>query len=325
MFFVYLLSFLFACFASWFILLSILPFLSRYYQDAPNVRSSHKLITPRGGGIAFVIVVTVLSILLAPLNGGLVSLPLAAFPLAVIGLVDDRCTLPARLRYLVQIFTALLLVLSSSLPFPFVWLGISFLVIATTAIINFINFMDGVDGLVAGCMVVLFTSALAASGNVLGGFSHEVLLLVALIGALVGFLIWNWSPAKIFMGDVGSTFLGAMFAGVVLQAANWPQALALLLLATPLLGDAFFCVLRRLLVGQPIFQAHRLRLFQRLHQAGGSHARVSFLYIAATSLLSFALLMGGLPCVLGFAVTELLVGLWLDQRVAVPFAVASRK
>jgi UDP-N-acetylmuramyl pentapeptide phosphotransferase/UDP-N-acetylglucosamine-1-phosphate transferase len=176
--------------------------------------------------------------------------------------------------------------------------------------------MDGLDGLVAGCMAV----ALAAAALQLAA----PLPIWALVGSLLGFLIWNWSPAKVFMGDVGSTFLGAVFAGLVLQAPSWPEALALLLVATPLLGDAFLCVPRRLFAGQRVFQAHRLHLFQRLHQAGWPHARVSSLYVAATALLAMALLTCGLPWVLGLAALELLIGVWLDQRVAVPFAVASR-
>ena len=107
------------------------------------------------------------------------------------------------------------------------------------------------------------------------------------------------------------------------QAPSWPEALGLLLVATPLLGDAFLCVPRRLLAGQRVFQAHRLHLYQRLHQAGWPHARVSSLYIAATALLALALLLGGWPWVVGLAALELLTGVWLDQRVAVPFAVAS--
>ena len=146
----------------------------------------------------------------------------------------------------------------------------------------------------------------------------------ALVGSLLGFLLWNWSPAKVFMGDVGSTFLGAVFAGLVLQAPSWPQALGLLLVATPLLGDACLCVPRRLLAGQRVFQAHRLHLYERLHQAGFPHARVSSLYIAATALLAAALLLGGWPWVVGLSAAELLTGLWLDQRVAVPFSVASQ-
>jgi len=124
------------------------------------------------------------------------------------------------------------------------------------------------------------------------------------------------------MGDVGSTFLGAVFAGLVLQAPSWPEALELLLVATPLLADACLCVPRRLLARQPVFQAHRLHLFQRLHQAGWSHAQVASLYVAATATSAVALLWGGWQAVLTPAAVELLVGVWLDQRVAVPFATA---
>jgi UDP-N-acetylmuramyl pentapeptide phosphotransferase/UDP-N-acetylglucosamine-1-phosphate transferase len=188
--------------------------------------------------------------------------------------------------------------------------------LSIVAVINFTNFMDGLDGLVAGCMAVALASAalwLAAPWPIW-----------ALVGALLGFLIWNWSPAKVFMGDVGSTFLGALFAGLVLQATTWPEALGLLLVATPLLGDAFLCVPRRLLAGHRVFQAHRLHLFQRLHQAGWPHAHVSSLYIGATAVLALALLWGGLPWLITLAAFELLLGIWLDQRVAVPFAIASR-
>jgi UDP-N-acetylmuramyl pentapeptide phosphotransferase/UDP-N-acetylglucosamine-1-phosphate transferase len=189
-------------------------------------------------------------------------------------------------------------------------------IVAVTAVINFTNFMDGLDGLVGGCMAV----ALAAAGLRLAAPWP----IWTLVGALLGFLLWNWSPAKVFMGDVGSTFLGAVFAGMVLQAPTWPEALGILLVATPLLGDAFLCVPRRMLAGQHVLQAHRLHLFQRLHQAGWPHARVSSLYIAATAALAVVLLAGGLPWVVGLAVVELFVGFWLDRHVAVPFAVASQ-
>ena len=126
------------------------------------------------------------------------------------------------------------------------------------------------------------------------------------------------------MGDVGSTFLGAVFAGLVLQASSWLQALEFLLVATPLLGDACLCVPRRFLAGQPVFQAHRLHLFQRLHQAGWSHARVSLAYISATAFLALSMLLGGLPWVFAVSVLFLSIGVWLDQRVAVPFAMASK-
>jgi len=306
----------------------LIPQLRRRLLDEPNARSSHCQPTPRGGGLAFVAVASAysgLALLSAP-GFAVASLPLLAAPLALVGLLDDRHNLPASWRYGVQLFTAALMLGLSPLVQRFglaaasgSWVLLPFLallLIAVTAVINFTNFMDGLDGLVAGCMAVsiaALTIALAAPWP-----------LWALVGSLLGFLLWNWSPAKVFMGDVGSTFLGAAFAGLVLQASSWPQALGLLLVATPLLGDACLCVPRRLLTGQRVFQAHRLHLFQRLHQAGWPHSRVSLTYIAATAVLAVAMLAGGLPWVLALAVVELLVGVWLDQSVAVPFAVASQ-
>ena len=309
----------------WLLLAALIPQLRRRLLDQPNARSSHSQPTPRGGGVAFVLVSCVASVLAwivsansasAPLP--LVAAPLLALPLAVVGFLDDRYNMPATWRYGVQLATALVVILASPLVVPSVGLLplLALLLIAVTAVINFTNFMDGLDGLVAGCMAVVMTSAaiqLAAPWPIW-----------ALVGALLGFLLWNWSPAKVFMGDVGSTFLGAVFPVLLLQASTWSESLGMLLVATPLLGDACFCVPRRLLAGQQVFQAHRLHLFQRLHQAGWPHFRVSSLYVAATALLAFALMWGGLTWVITLAALELLLGIWLDQQVAVPFVVASR-
>ena len=124
------------------------------------------------------------------------------------------------------------------------------------------------------------------------------------------------------MGDVG-TFLGGILVLLLLQVPKLTDAFGLLLI-TPL-GDSCICVIRRLLSGQMIFQAHRLHLYQRLHQAGWSHSHVSTLYITATALLFIVFLTSGLNCVFIFAAVEVLLGLWLDQKVAVPFALASRQ
>ena len=298
---------LLATVGSWWLLRLLIPLLRRRMLDHPNARSSHSQPTPRGGGVVLVLVG----------GGGIVLmgswLPLLVLPLAFVGFLDDRHDLPAALRFGVQIATALGLVLASPLLQVSLADGLSLLVlvVAITAVINFTNFMDGLDGLVAGCLTVsLTTVAIAGSG---------VADLWPLVGALLGFLIWNWSPARVFMGDVGSTYLGAFYVCVVLQASSWLEALAQVLLLTPLIADAGLCVPRRLLAGQQIFQAHRLHLFQRLQQAGWSHSQVSCLYVAATAALAFTLLWGGWPAVMVCAGAELLVGVWLDQRVAVSF------
>ena len=233
--------------AAWWLLRGLLPNLSRRLLDHPNARSSHSQPTPRGGGVAFVLVAVAASVIswfgatflwqpgLAGGSLAMVALPLLALPLAAVGFLDDLHNLPASLRYRVQLATALLLILVS--PQPLSWLALPLLLIAITAVINFTNFMDDLDGLVAGSTAVSIAAlafALDAPWS-----------LWALVGSQLGLLIWNWSPAKVFMGDVGSTFLGAVFAGLVLQATSWPVAFGYLLVATPLLGDACFSVPRR--------------------------------------------------------------------------------
>ena len=302
---------------AWLLLSALIPRLRFYLLfDHPNCRSSHQQPTPRGGGVTFVLCAAMASVIgmvcsAIPSQGiALIALPLVALPLAFVGFLDDRHNLPASWRYGVQLATALALILLS--PLPWSWLALPLLLIAGTAVINFTNFMDGLDGLVAGCMAITVAAACLKQS--------APWPLWALVGALLGFLLWNWSPATVFMGDVGSTFLGAVFAGLVLQAPSWLDALGLLLVGTPLLADAGLCVLRRLLAGQPVFQAHRLHLFQRLHQAGWSHARVASLYIAATTALAVSLLWSSWQAALTLACVEMLVGSWLNQRVAVSFA-----
>ena len=317
-----------AAFCSWYLLRALVPQLRCFLIDQPNDRSSHSRPTPRGGGVVFVLLSAASSTIV--LNStheiNAASLPLLAAPLAFVGLVDDRHHLPALGRFAAQLLTSVLILCctpfaqrfglfhapASLLLLPF----LALLLISVTAVINFTNFMDGLDGLVAGCMAVtIYALAIALNAP---------FPILVLVGSLLGFLLWNWSPAKIFMGDVGSTFLGAVFSGLVLQASSPLEALGYLLVATPLLGDAFSCVSRRLLAGQRVFQAHRLHLFQRLNQAGWPHARVSLTYIAATAVLGVAMLTGGWVWVIGLSVVEIFVGIWLDQHVAVPFDVASQ-
>ena len=304
-----------AAICSWALLRALIPLLRNRLLDEPTHRSSHIQATPRGGGIVFVVIFLLASALASQQQSfsGVIALPFILLPLALVGLLDDRQNLPARWRYIVQLITAVILVAPLGAP----WVFWPFLLIAVTAVINFTNFMDGVDGLVAGCMVVALSTASL--------YLQAPWPLWALVGGLLGFLVWNWSPAKVFMGDVGSTFLGAAFVGLVLKAETVPEAFGLLLVATPLLADACFCVPRRLLARQSVWQAHRLHLFQRLHQAGWSHARVACLYIIATAVMAMTLLIYGWRAVLLLAIIVILLWLWLDQRVALPFELASKQ
>ena len=299
-------------FVSWLLLCRLIPFLTRNFLDKPNDRSSHFIETPSGGGGVFVLIGTLGVCFLGN------SIPLICLPLATIGFIDDWYQLPSNVRFGGQVFTAVLLLLISPLSktilnlysFPLTILIYLVLIFFATALINFTNFMDGMDGLIGGCMAIILS--VAALTN------HAIL---PLVGALIGFVLLNWSPAKVFMGDVGSTFLGGVFVGLILDATTWQRGMGLLLVATPLLSDAFVCLCRRTIAKQPIFKAHRLHLYQRLHQAGWSHSHVSLLYVMATFLLAISyLLIDQWPLLIFLTVVlELSFGYWLDKNQAVSF------
>ncbi|MBD2308793.1 glycosyltransferase family 4 protein [Chroococcidiopsis sp. FACHB-1243] len=289
--------------------------------DIPNERSSHTQPTPRGGGLGFIIAFAITSAIAmgnnyvhlfadVPLNLNLAIVWLILIPLAIVGIIDDRSNVPAGIRYLVQLAAAGVAVTYFG-AFPQPWLSqfgvvgsivaIVLTTIGMTAIVNFYNFMDGLDGIVAG------TSAIQ-----LGFFAfylHQPLLWF-LVAALVGFLWWNWSPAKVFMGDAGSTVLGATVAIALLNAGDSAlQAWSALAVTLPLVGDAVYTIVRRLLQKENIFQAHRSHLYQRLQQSGWAHERVAATYMGIT--LAIALVVGfyGLKGAIGGAIGTVAAGL----------------
>jgi Fuc2NAc and GlcNAc transferase len=263
-------------------------------QDVPNERSSHTQVTPRGGGIGFIVAFAITSSIYASQHHNLLELswwwPLLT-PLAIIGVCDDRWGVPSIWRYLVQLLTATIATLHFH-PFPQPWLEslgspghlltILFTIIGMTAIINFYNFMDGLDGLVSGVTAIQIAF--------LAFYTNQPLLWL-LAAAIVGFLYWNWSPAKIFMGDAGSTFLGALIAIALLNQPPDPVkswiSLAILL---PLIADAIYTISQRLIKKENIFQAHRSHLYQRLQQSGLSHSTVASIYMAYTAIIAGLLL-----------------------------------
>ena len=262
--------------------------------DVPNPRSSHTQPTPRGGGIAFVaafLVTSAIATFVVTAKPGdtpslLEGSILVLMPLWAVGAVDDARGLSVRLRYLVQLVSAGLAVFLFG-PFPGFdallgqlgapWLTPLLSVIAFTAVINFYNFMDGLDGLVGGCCAVQL-AFFALYLNQLGWW--------LLVAALVAFLFWNWPPAKIFMGDSGSTVLGGAVGLALLGTPDartmwWAGAVT-----APLLGDAVLTLLRRLFKRENIFDAHRSHVYQRLNQSGWSHGRVASIYVALTILIA---------------------------------------
>ena len=289
-------------------LLILIPFFSRIFLDKPNARSSHKSPIARAGGTTFVLIGTIFSTFLGTFS------QLICLPLAMVGLLDDRYNISSLFRFFVQTLTVLFLCNLSDLFFLFDnnfldYFLVIFSFFTGLAIINFINFMDGIDGLVTGCMIIVLSTI---------AFQSEPSLW-PLIGSLIGFLFLNWYPAKIFMGDVGSTFLGAIYFGSLLQSDSWNQAIGLLLISSPLLGDALVCLLRRFFNGENIFSAHSSHLYQRLFRAGISHDKVSLIYILSTLILSLGWVLGGLIYEIIILIPIFLAGFWLDYKISVPF------
>lgn len=269
-------------------------FLKRYLQrhvlDIPNDRSSHSQPIPRGGGLGFIVAFALSIAIAQSFQNSLISLDrcllwLALIPLVAIGALDDWRGVRASTRYVIQLIASTLVVIQCGaflFPGSSEWgtmgAGVAMLltVVGMTAAIDFYNFMDGLDGLVASVSAVQL-------GFLAIWFDEPALWL--LVAALGGFLYWNWSPAKVFMGDVGSTFLGAAIAIAFLASNSDPIRTGSALAVTfPLMGDAFYTLIRRFLRGDNIFQAHRTHLYQRLQQAGWSHRQVALMYIALTAL-----------------------------------------
>ncbi|MDH4380302.1 MAG: glycosyltransferase family 4 protein [Gammaproteobacteria bacterium] len=252
--------------------------------DLPNARSLHAAPTPRGGGLGVVPVVLLVQ-LAAAIWFGDSALPagltvLVAGGLAYVGWRDDRKPLSARLRFGVQIIVSLFSVSTLWALHPTNDLAIWYvplLALAMTWFINLYNFMDGSDGL-AGSQAVLGGLGIGALA-LAGGVSEIAATSFALAGASLGFLYWNWSPARIFMGDVGSYFLGGLFAllllrGILSTGAPWRW----LMVFAPFITDATLTLLARMLRRQRWWEAHREHAYQRLILKGWAHAQVALAY-----------------------------------------------
>lgn len=273
--------------------------------DHPNDRSMHLMPTPRGGGLAIVAIVLATAIWFAretDLTHSLIYIICGAV-IAWMGWRDDVKSLSHKFRFVVQGMIAVVSILgmgyfkSVTIPlFGVLQLGVVGIIITFFWIIgltNAYNFMDGIDGIAGG---VAFSAGLGwmwlASAGGQWGNSFVFWIALSIAAGSFGFLGHNWPPAKIFMGDVASTFLGYSFAVLpLLSADKGGDALMLgTLLMWTFIMDAGLTFINRLLKGEKVFSAHRSHLFQRLVIGGYTHAMVSSLYILLTlfaGLLSY--------------------------------------
>lgn len=290
--------------------------LAKNLVDTPNARSSHQAPTARGGGLAFVLVILCVIIAFALSNrmsplwaSGLV---IAGTGLAAIGWIDDKGHVAARSRLAVHIGAASLLTYAIG-PVSLAAIGIDYAPLdwivtigAIVWMINLVNFMDGIDG-IAGSEAVFVCAALACSFAFASYWNASATFALLMAAAILGFLVLNWPPASIFMGDVGSGFLGGMLAALVLMAnrEGWPFAAATLISLSVFLCDASVTLARRSLRRQVVWQAHRSHAYQRLARRWQSHAKVTHAVLVVNILyllpLSIAVAAGNLEPLVGIA------------------------
>lgn len=263
--------------------------------DIPNERSSHKKVVPRGGGLAIVVVVLTY-VLVFPIADYQYEVLLVITGLAILGWSDDRYSLTAGIRLLVQSAIAVGTILTVG-PFKFVeFLGMRVLETPFSLIftflwivwmINLYNFMDGIDG-IAGVETVVAATTMGIWFYAFGIDTQLLLFCWVLAAASLGFLVFNWPPAKIFMGDVGSVCIGGIFAILAIIGVNEydiPLAAYIILLSV-FIADSTITVIRRLYNRENIFRAHRSHYYQRAVSVGWSHKQVSVVILVANLALA---------------------------------------
>ncbi len=267
-------------------IVSLKPLLVRYALARPNARSSHKVPTPQGGGIAIISsVLTTLFLTIWFLGDGRIGLELAsvlgcAVLMGVLGAVDDIHPLPAVFRFVVQTLLALLVtvvavhddqrIFPSTVP---LFIERTIIVVGAVWFVNLVNFMDGLDWItVAGIVpTTAFIAIVGLSGQLVG---DEIALAASLCGAMLGFAPFNKPVARLFLGDVGSLSIGLMTGYLLLRLAETGAVAAALLLPLYYLADATITLLKRLARREKVWQAHREHFYQRATDNGYSVMQV---------------------------------------------------
>ena len=265
-------------------------FFSRYavnfnLLDVPNARSSHVIPTPRGGGVVFACIFLIMTCLfvqpLTEMKTKLIGFVCAASLIASIGFLDDIRDLSTKIRFLIQCIAVLILMLCTNsygyldigltnyIP---IWILAPISLIGFVWLVNLYNFMDGIDGFAASQGITTCGTLLAL---LLLFHPDEYLLILSglMIACLSGFIVWNWSPAKIFMGDVGSGFLGLFFAYMILASpfSLWTW----MVLLSGFWVDATATLIRRVASGQHWTTPHKTHAYQQLTKRWGRHNKVT--------------------------------------------------
>ncbi len=293
------LIFLLSAAISWFAIIYLRQrLLSRQIVDVPNERTLHEGAVPRGGGIVIIacLLVSLTGTALFDRPQTFIALSLLTLGWAGLGWRDDQHDLSPRRRFSLQILLSILTIflfgavsyleLSSTYTLHLGVLGVIASFVGILWFANLYNFMDGMDGLAAS-QTIIAALTLAFWFSQLGDQSMAVVCVV-LAAASYGFLLHNWRPAKIFMGDVGSVTIGAFFATLIVIASTRHQipVVLLVLLFGVFVADGTVTLFSRLLKGERIWLPHRHHFYQRLAMLGFDHAKIVVVYIFLMILCS---------------------------------------
>lgn len=261
-------------------------------MDIPNERSVHKKPTPLLGGIAIFLSFLFGFILFGNQNPLMISILIASFLILLLGIFDDIKPIKARYKFVIHILVALIVVFYGGLKLThvdifglslnFKWMSPYITILIIAGIINAVNLIDGLDGLCAGISSIYFLT-IGVIALILNKFNGlDIILSFIMLGATLGFLVFNYPPAKIFMGDTGSTFLGLMISVIMLLGFKTVTLTSLLiplvLLILPI-TDTLFAIIRRALNKKPIGQADKEHIHHQLLKHLSTRKTILVIYV----------------------------------------------
>lgn len=277
------------------------------WLDMPTkLNSSHSIATPRGGGLVFiglwVIAIVTMSMLHWVSWQQMMTLLPGVVIVSFVGFYDDRFSLAAKYRILWYLSAALISLLAlggvssfslgQDFSVPLGWFGSVVAILAVTWSTNLFNFMDGIDGIAA--IEALFLLGVGGFFFWQAGGQGLAIITWTLVACVLGFLVWNKPPAKLFMGDVGSVTLGfiVIMLALIGEAQYKIPAILWVIIYSAFIFDTTVTLFRRFLARHDLYLPHRLHAYQRLHQAGWSHGKVCLGLVGVNILLSVLAITG---------------------------------
>ncbi|UFT98875.1 undecaprenyl/decaprenyl-phosphate alpha-N-acetylglucosaminyl 1-phosphate transferase [Radiobacillus kanasensis] len=283
--------------------------------DKPSQRKVHVKLMPRLGGLAIFSSFIIGFVLFSEKNFNWIPIIIGLFIITLLGVLDDKFELPAKIKFGVQLLVAIITVIGGiqiefiTIPFldriEFGYLSIPITILWIVGVTNAINLIDGLDGLAAGVSSI---ALLTISGMAISlGNTFVALLGIMLLSSTLGFLVYNFYPAKIFMGDTGSLLLGYMISvlslmGLYKNVTFFSLLIPVIILGVPLL-DTFFAIIRRIIQRKPLSAPDKLHLHHCLLGLGYSHRQTVLLIYAISGLFSVAAIIFSRTTMWGSTIT----------------------